>query len=211
MHDACKLLQNVLHLGWDSRRRNVYRMTSVHKDMWSLLLPPYWIHIFFASRISVYRKTWTIVNDESWVLVFHWPQGTTFLVTGIMGFVWCFWRRVALLFLIVCVVFFPTVVCITVVRCAQLILGKFLIVYRYSVLKSARDLLGYFFSWLFCSRDIFARSMSPGCSPSLFWNWHDLNLHAFEVKHPQRKFYPCSFQMRASKIYLIVSEFSGRR
>ena len=125
------------------------------------------------------------LTDESWVLVFHWPQGTKFLVAGIMGFVWCFWRRVALLFLIVCVVFFPTVACITVVRCAQLILGKFLIVYRYSVLKSARDLLGYFFSWLFCSRDIFARSMSPGCSPSLFWNWHDWNLHAFEIKHPQ--------------------------
>ena len=69
--------------------------------------------------------------------------------------------------------------------CAANILGKFLIVYRYSVLKSNRDLLGYLFSWLFCSRDIFARSMSPGCSPSLFWNWHDWNLHAFEIKHPQ--------------------------
>lgn len=49
MHDVCKLLQILLHLGWDSRRRNVYRMANVQKDMWSLLsllLPPYWIHIF---------------------------------------------------------------------------------------------------------------------------------------------------------------------
>lgn len=88
-------------------------------------------------------------------------------VTGIMGFVWGFWRRVALLFLIVCVVFFPTVACFTVLRCAQLILGKFLIVYRYSVLKSARYLLDHFFLLLFCSRDIFARQMSLGCSPSV--------------------------------------------
>ena len=48
--------------------------------------------------------------------------------------------------LIVCVVFFPTVACFTVLRCAQLIiLGKFLTVHHLYILrcysKGAKDLL----------------------------------------------------------------------
>ena len=107
-------------------------------DMW--MLPPCWSHIFsFPGSFLV--ETWT--TDETWVLVFRWPQGAKIPVTGIMGFVWCVWRRVALLFWLF--VLSPTVACFTVLRCAQLILGKFLIVRRYSASKTANDLFDCFF------------------------------------------------------------------
>lgn len=87
---------------------------------------------------------------------------------------------VASLFCFDCL-FFPTVACFTVPSCAQLILGKFLIVHRYSALKSARDLLDYFFFWFILFAWHFRASNAPlWCSPlsTLLWNWHDWNLHA---------------------------------
>lgn len=127
-----------------------------------------------------------------------------------MGFVWGFWRRVALLFLIVCVVFFPTVACFTVLRCAQLILGKFLIVYRYSVLKSARYLLDYFFFIIILFAWHFRASNVPGVFSLCFEiDMIEICTLSNESIH-KRKFSPRYLQMNASKIYLIISELSDR-
>lgn len=134
---------------------------------------------YLVPRISVTRNI--DGTDETWVLVFPLTTRNEDFCDRHPGICLMFLASRRSFVLIVCVVFFPTVACFTVLSCAQLILGKFLIVHRYSALKSARDLLDYFFFWFILFAWHFRASNAPlGCSPlsTLLWNWHDWNLHA---------------------------------
>lgn len=107
---------------------------------------------FLVPRIFLIDATWTIDRtDENRVLVFPLTTRNEDSCDRHHGICLMLLASRRSFVLIVCVVFSPTVACFTVLRCAQLILGKFLIVRRYSASKTASDLFDcFFFDFIVC-------------------------------------------------------------